>query len=184
MVRFQRTKGQAGGSAVLERPPKTRPRRADEDGEGETAREDDLPPDVREFARALQEYKEASGRMFPTWSEVLEVLLDLGYRKEGRAPVAANQALLVWTHERGTGSCSSRLLALDDDGALLATAGLPPSGASARFCLTQPDRTGWVEARVAAVGPGQPGPHQVRVSGFRGPALGDIRRAVAPDDST
>ena len=30
---------------------------------------------------ALQEYKRRSGRMFPTWSEVLEVLRALGYRK-------------------------------------------------------------------------------------------------------
>ena len=28
---------------------------------------------------AMQEYKQRSGRMFPTWSEVLEVLTSLGY---------------------------------------------------------------------------------------------------------
>ncbi len=182
MVRFVKSKDRAGGSVVLDRPPKARPLRAGEGGEGGSACEEDLPPDVREFARALQEYKKTSGRMFPTWSEILEVLLDLGYRKEGRAPVAANQAMLVWTHDRGSGSCSARLLAIDGSGALLATAGLPPCGASARFCLTHPERTGWVEAHVAAVEPGEPGPHQVRVSGFQGPALGDIRRAIAPDD--
>jgi hypothetical protein len=30
---------------------------------------------------AMQEYKRRSGRMFPTWSEVLEVLHELGYEK-------------------------------------------------------------------------------------------------------
>ena len=30
---------------------------------------------------AMQEYKRSSGRMFPTWSEVLEVLQGLGYAK-------------------------------------------------------------------------------------------------------
>jgi len=30
---------------------------------------------------AMNEYKRQSGRMFPTWSEVLEVLRDLGYEK-------------------------------------------------------------------------------------------------------
>jgi hypothetical protein len=30
---------------------------------------------------AMQEYKKRSGRMFPTWSEVLEVLQALGYHK-------------------------------------------------------------------------------------------------------
>jgi hypothetical protein len=36
-----------------------------------------------EFMRAMQLYKQASGRSFPTWSEVLEVLKGLGYEKVG-----------------------------------------------------------------------------------------------------
>ena len=31
---------------------------------------------------AMQEYKRTSGRMFPTWSEVLEVIAGLGYQKD------------------------------------------------------------------------------------------------------
>jgi hypothetical protein len=38
-----------------------------------------------EFMKAMQEYKQKSGRMFPTWSEVLEVLKSLGYEKPGLA---------------------------------------------------------------------------------------------------
>ena len=34
-----------------------------------------------EFMLAMNEYKLKSGRMFPTWSEVLEVLRNLGYEK-------------------------------------------------------------------------------------------------------
>ena len=34
-----------------------------------------------EFMRAMHDYKHRSGRMFPTWSEILEVLRALGYRK-------------------------------------------------------------------------------------------------------
>lgn len=34
-----------------------------------------------EFMQAMQDYKQSSGRMFPTWSEVLEVLKTLGYTK-------------------------------------------------------------------------------------------------------
>jgi hypothetical protein len=34
-----------------------------------------------DFMKAMQEYKRTSGRMFPTWSEVLEVVHGLGYRK-------------------------------------------------------------------------------------------------------
>ena len=34
-----------------------------------------------EFMRAMDDYKRKSGRPFPTWSEVLEVLMSIGYRK-------------------------------------------------------------------------------------------------------
>jgi hypothetical protein len=34
-----------------------------------------------EFRRAMHDYKLWSGRAFPTWSEVLEVLRSLGYEK-------------------------------------------------------------------------------------------------------
>lgn len=34
-----------------------------------------------EFMKALDDYKRSSGRMFPTCSEILEVLKGLGYRK-------------------------------------------------------------------------------------------------------
>ena len=35
----------------------------------------------RELMEAVREYKARSGRQFPTWTEVLEVLEGLGYRK-------------------------------------------------------------------------------------------------------
>jgi hypothetical protein len=34
-----------------------------------------------EFLEAVRAYQRASGRMFPTWSEVLEVARGLGYEK-------------------------------------------------------------------------------------------------------
>ncbi|MEZ6060463.1 MAG: hypothetical protein R3C19_08885 [Planctomycetaceae bacterium] len=34
-----------------------------------------------QFMRAMDDYKRKSGRPFPTWSEVLEVLMSLGYRQ-------------------------------------------------------------------------------------------------------
>ena len=37
-----------------------------------------------EFMQAMSDYKKSSGRMFPTWSEVLEVLQGLGYEKPTR----------------------------------------------------------------------------------------------------
>ncbi len=35
-----------------------------------------------EFMKAMDDYKRSSGRMFPTCSEILEVLIKLGYRKD------------------------------------------------------------------------------------------------------
>jgi len=46
-----------------------------------TTCERDYQPEEVEFMRAMDDYKRRSGRQFPTWSEVLEVLRDLGYRK-------------------------------------------------------------------------------------------------------
>ena len=43
---------------------------------------------VEEFRQALEKYKRRSGRMFPTWSEILEVLQGLGYEKMTGQPVA------------------------------------------------------------------------------------------------
>lgn len=41
-----------------------------------------------EFMHALDQYKRTSGRMFPTCSEILEVIRDLGYEKTGRIGLA------------------------------------------------------------------------------------------------
>jgi len=45
--------------------------------------ENDNSENEMELMRAMQRYKQTSGRMFPTWSEVLEVLKSLGYEKMG-----------------------------------------------------------------------------------------------------
>jgi hypothetical protein len=46
-----------------------------------TTSERDYSAAEMEFMMAMNEYKHQSGRMFPTWSEVLEVLRGLGYEK-------------------------------------------------------------------------------------------------------
>jgi hypothetical protein len=58
-----------------------------------TTSERDYSDAEMEFMLAMNEYKRRSGRMFPTWSEVLEVLRDLGYVKttsnsQGQAPAS------------------------------------------------------------------------------------------------
>lgn len=46
------------------------------------------------FMKAMDTYKRQSGRQFPTWSEVLEVLISLGYRK-----VEAPTKIIIKKHE-------------------------------------------------------------------------------------
>jgi hypothetical protein len=50
---------------------------------------DITPEDEQEFFLALQAYKAQSGRLFPTCSELLEVLQSLGYAKRIWKPVPA-----------------------------------------------------------------------------------------------
>jgi len=61
---------------VVDRRKKERRRQIDP-----TTCERDYSIDEVEFMRAMDDYKRKSGRPFPTWSEVLEVLMSLGYRK-------------------------------------------------------------------------------------------------------
>ena len=46
-----------------------------------------------EFMNAMDEYKRTSGRMFPTCSEVLEVIRDLGYTQLNQAEIAARKPI-------------------------------------------------------------------------------------------
>ena len=60
-----------------------------------TCERDYTEPEL-EFMHALDKYKRTSGRMFPTCSEVLEVLFNLGYRKVAPAqgePLAVDAGL-------------------------------------------------------------------------------------------
>ena len=52
-----------------------------------TTCERDYSGEEIEFMRAMDNYKRKSGRMFPTWSEVLEVVRSLGYNKPEVAAV-------------------------------------------------------------------------------------------------
>ena len=52
---------------------RTEARRAAEEGE--------MTPEQFDFLRAINEYKSVNKRPFPTWTEVLDVMKALGYRK-------------------------------------------------------------------------------------------------------
>lgn len=55
-----------------------------------TTCERDYSNEEVEFMNALDQYKRTSGRMFPTCSEILEVIRGLGYEK--RSPSACDDA--------------------------------------------------------------------------------------------
>jgi len=60
-----------------------------------TTCERDYTPDEIEFMNAMDEYKRCNGRMFPTCSEILEVIQSLGYRKlpkTGDSPLPAHES--------------------------------------------------------------------------------------------
>jgi hypothetical protein len=54
-----------------------------------TTCERDYSNDEIEFMHALDAYKRANGRMFPTCSEILEVIRGLGYVRVGQTEVAS-----------------------------------------------------------------------------------------------
>lgn len=47
-----------------------------------TTCERDYTNDEIEFMRAMDDYKRKAGRQFPTWSEVLEVVRSMGYKRD------------------------------------------------------------------------------------------------------
>lgn len=61
-----------------------------------TTCERDYTDDEIEFMNALDQYKRTSGRMFPTCSEVLEVIRNLGYQKK---PIETPPVLVTGTAE-------------------------------------------------------------------------------------
>lgn len=56
-----------------------------------TTCERDYSDDEIEFMKAMDDYKRKSGRAFPTWSEVLEVIRALGYNRPQAAPAVLAQ---------------------------------------------------------------------------------------------
>jgi hypothetical protein len=59
----------------------TRKPKATEKKEIRKGPDTEITEDVLEFIRALDSYKREKNRPFPTWSEVLEVVKRLGYRR-------------------------------------------------------------------------------------------------------
>jgi hypothetical protein len=67
-----------------------------------TTCERDYSSEEVEFMAAVDAYKHSSGRMFPTCSEVLEVLRGLGYQKRATEPVDPSSGPIVDTPKAAT----------------------------------------------------------------------------------
>jgi hypothetical protein len=81
-VATQQVRAWARPSEQKVKPAKTAPNtQCQRQRNGPSACQDDDAAAELEFMAAMQQYKQRSGRMFPTWSEVLEVLQSLGYQK-------------------------------------------------------------------------------------------------------
>ena len=56
------------------------------------------------FLVAINAFKEANGRTFPTWTDVLEVVRKLGYRKTLPSELSLGNKVEDWTEDRNTPS--------------------------------------------------------------------------------
>jgi hypothetical protein len=45
-----------------------------------------LSSEEMQFIKAIENFKAEHGKLFPSWSEVLKILKELGYRKVARKP--------------------------------------------------------------------------------------------------
>lgn len=88
-VAVEETKGPEEAEPKMERRAKVNRRRQIDP----TTCERDYTNDEIEFMQALDAYKRSSGRMFPTCSEILEVIRGLGYSRGGSTlPETAEEA--------------------------------------------------------------------------------------------
>ena len=56
------------------------------------------------FLVAINAFKEANGRTFPTWTDVLEVVRKLGYRKTLPSELQLGDKVQDWTEEASSDS--------------------------------------------------------------------------------
>jgi hypothetical protein len=79
-----RRKGDRRDSTGLERRRGPGRRRSDE---RKSAEEGEMNSEQFEFVMAIETYKKVNRRLYPTWTEILEVVSQLGYRKVKRREI-------------------------------------------------------------------------------------------------
>lgn len=62
-------------------PPSTRLPQIAQEASPRSAEEGEMTGEQFEFVKAVEMYKKVNKRMYPTWTEILDVMRQLGYRK-------------------------------------------------------------------------------------------------------
>ncbi len=62
---------------------KSQPAKSGTSAKPGVAKPDQMSAELLEFIQAIDEYKRNQQRPFPTWSEILTIVMELGYRKVG-----------------------------------------------------------------------------------------------------
>ena len=64
-----------------------------------SAEEGEMTPDQFQFLMAINAFKQANNRSFPTWTDVLEVVRKLGYRKTQKSEFNLGPTVDDWTEK-------------------------------------------------------------------------------------
>ena len=67
------------------------------------------------FLMAIETFKQVNGKTFPTWTDVLEVIRKLGYRKTGPSEPYLGRRVEDWTERPDAPSGVDKEVAGDDD---------------------------------------------------------------------
>ena len=58
-----------------------------------------MTPEQFQFLMAINAFKQANNRSFPTWTDVLEVVRKLGYRKTQKSELDLGPSVDDWTEK-------------------------------------------------------------------------------------
>ncbi len=64
-----------------------------------SAEEGEMTPEQFQFLMAINAFKQANNRSFPTWTDVLEVVRKLGYRKTQKSELDLGPSVDDWTEK-------------------------------------------------------------------------------------
>ena len=79
-----------------------------------------MTPEQFLFLRAIDMFKQVNGKTFPTWTDVLEVVRKLGYRKTMASELSLGSSAEDWTERADAPSGVDKVSDERDDSSLAA----------------------------------------------------------------